>query len=135
MLPPGCDAREFSRRVLRGKLDEIDIEKIFGSKAGSSVMPSAVKNEKTKGGVDSTDEPSLVFMRGIALMMLAYPYAHPFDVDAAAEWARLLSDIARAIQDGLTLVEAVAKKWLDYLGNHDYRPDYRVWSGNHDSFT
>ena len=108
MLPPGCDAREFSRRVLRGKLDEIDIEKIFGSKAGSSVMPTAVKEVKSKGGVDSTDEPSLVFMRGMALMMLAYPYAHPFDAEAAAEWARLLSDIARANQSGLTLVEAVA---------------------------
>ena len=108
LLPPGCDAREFSRRVLRGKLDEIDIEKIFGSKAGASVMPAAVKEVKSKGGVDSTDEPSLVFMRGIALMMLAYPYAHPFDAEAAAEWARLLSDIARANQSGLTLVEAVA---------------------------
>ena len=29
----------------------------------------------------------------------------------------------------------VAKEELDYLGNHDYRPDYRVWSGNHDSIT
>ena len=107
LLPPGGDARIFATRVTRGKYDEINLEQIFGSGHGASVMSQAVKAEKRKGGVDATDDPTLLLMRGFALMLVAVPIAHPFDVGATEQWARLLSEIARAIQDGLSLVEAV----------------------------
>ena len=107
LLPPGGDARVFATRVTRGKYDEINLEQIFGSGHGASVMSLAVKAEKKKGGVDATDDPMLLLMRGFALMLVAVPIAHPFDVGATEQWARLLSEIARAIQDGLSLVEAV----------------------------
>ena len=108
MLPPGCDAREFARKVVRGKVDEVSFEAMFGSKGGSSVMQAAVKAEKVKGGVDATSDASILVMRGMALMIVAYPRAHPFDGDAASVWAQLLSDLARAVQDGLSLESAVA---------------------------
>ena len=107
LLPPGGDARVFATRMARGKYDEINLEQIFGSGHGASVMSQAVKAEKKKGGVDATDDPMLLLMRGFALMLVAVPIAHPYDVGATEHWARLLSEIARAIQDGLSLVEAV----------------------------
>ena len=107
LLPPGGDARAFATRMARGKYDEINLEQIFGSGHSSSVMSQAVKAEKKKGGVDATDDPMLLLMRGFALMLVAVPIAHPYDVGATEQWAMLLSEIARAIQDGLSLVEAV----------------------------
>ena len=102
LLPPGGDARVFATRVTRGKYDEINLEQIFGSGHGASVMSLAVKAEKKKGAVDATDDPTLLLMRGFALMLVAVPIAHPFDAGATEQWARLLSEIARAIQDGLS---------------------------------
>ena len=108
MLPPTCDARELARKLTRGRVDEVSFESIFGSKSGSSVMMSAVKAEKVKGGVDATSDSYLMVMRGMALLMVGYARAHPFDGEAANEWARLLSDLARAVQDGLSLEASVA---------------------------
>ena len=108
MLPPACDARELARKLVRGKVDEISFESLFGSKNSLSVMLTAVRSEKNKGGVDATSDSYLMVMRGIALMIIGYARAHPFDGEAANEWARLLSDLARAVQDGLSIEAAVA---------------------------
>ena len=108
MLPPGCDARELARKLVRGRVDEISFETLFGSKSSLSVMLTAVRSEKNKGGVDATSDSYLMVMRGVALMIVGYARAHPFDGEAANEWARLLSDLARAVQDGLSIEAAVA---------------------------
>ena len=108
MLPPTCDARELARKLVRGKVNEISFENTYGSKSGSSVMGAAVKAEKEKGGVDATSDSYIMVMRGMSLMVVGYARAHPFDEEAAFEWARLLSDLARAVQDGLSLEAAVA---------------------------
>ena len=107
MVPPSCDARELARKVVRGKLDEVAFETIFNSKNPVSVMAKALVAERLKGGVDATTESSLLLMRGLALLIVAYARAHPFDVSAASEWARVQSDMARAVQDGLSLEAAV----------------------------
>ena len=108
MLPPGCDARDLARKLVRGRADEISFETLFGSKNSLSVMLTAVRSEKSKGGVDATSDSYLMVMRGVALMIVGYARAHPFDGEAANEWARLLSDLARAVQDGLSIEAAVA---------------------------
>ena len=107
MVPPSCDARELARKVVRGKLDEVAFETIFNSKNPVSVMAKAIVAERLKGGVDATTESSLLLMRGLALLIVAYARAHPFDASAASEWARVQSDMARAVQDGLSLEAAV----------------------------
>ena len=93
--------------MVRGKLDEVAFETIFNSKNPVSVMAKALVAERLKGGVDATTESSLLLMRGLALLIVAYARAHPFDVSAASEWARVQSDMARAVQDGLSLEAAV----------------------------
>ena len=121
-LPPASDARAVARLLVRGELAKIDWESIFGSKSSSSLMPGAAKVARSRGGVDSTAKPSIVLMRGMALVMVGYPRAHPFDVGAAATLGRLLNEVARAMQDGLEqdaaivcildpIMQEVSRKW------------------------
>ena len=121
-LPPASDARAVARLMVRGELAKIDWESIFGSKTSSSLMPGAAKVARSRGGVDSTAKPSIVLMRGMALVMVGYPRAHPFDVGAAATLGRLLNEVARAMQDGLEqdaaivcildpIMQEVSRKW------------------------
>ena len=121
-LPPASDARAVARLLVRGELAKIDWESIFGSKTSSSLMPGAAKVARSRGGVDSTAKPSIVLMRGMALVMVGYPRAHPFDVGAAAALARLMNEVARAMQDGLEqdaaivcildpIMQEVSRRW------------------------
>ena len=107
MLPPTADARDVAKKLVRGKLGELDFEALYGGKSGASLMPTAAKAMKAQGGVDATAAPSLLFMRGMAMFVVGYAAAHPFDVTAPVAVARLTNEIARAVQDGLELPVAL----------------------------
>ena len=107
LLPPTGDARGVARLLARGKVAEISWENIFAAKTGASLMPTAAKAAKSQGGVDATEEPYIIFVRGMSLMMVGYAAAHPFDKGASVAFAMLMSEVARAVQGGLALASAI----------------------------
>lgn len=106
MLPAGVDGRELAAHVVRGELDKLDWQALFGCKLAGSLMGSLGGGGKAKR-VDSTDDAMLIFSRGCLVLMVAYHAAHPFDGTVVNTLAMLETAVLRAVQKGVPVADGV----------------------------